>query len=446
MRLGVQYSEPGAKYPFDENAENVSAYTSADLSRLDGKIPCDLFSDVTVDCEIEGVFALESIAGGDKLVFSWSVGVGAVAETFTLTSRDFNSRGQAMFVFGGAEKAIVRIKTGIALWDVLFSLYDMYSTAFSSSNLHIVFDSRCTRISEKRLSSFVVDGQRVSGDVIFKAGYNTDLSLYDQDNAENAIELDLSAGGGEGFSPCPEPENSFAGLLPGADGGIRIEADDCYSVVPVAKNRLDVIGHCSACCSCEGDYLPVAIAANKLINRLVSTDPNNPGVYSRLKDIRAAYERYIRYEAPQQTIKFAVTSVARWSLMEKVGNAYVGFAISNFTKEQITITQMQIVAGNRVISNFNSRFFKSYGIKETSRQLQVGEVLRFDLNARVPFDIPASQVAQGFVNVRLDLENVDIPEEDEDPVTGLDVASVRSGHVYVVSTVGTTLSEFSTVR
>lgn len=262
MKTGAQYAGTGTKYPFREDDPRVSNIpANPGESGTRSEVPCNLFSEVVVDC-VNGPLELV-LTGVSTTALSFSLYSPSSAipvEEFSFGPEDFTPDGRTLHI---SENAVVQIETRFE---------NPFAFSVSGPALEVRFDPHCRRLAEQRLVAFSVGGQLVSGDVLFKAGHNAALERPAYDTSDdNLVSFDFTAGLGEGRWPCKAAALSDSGIsavLPDASGAVRFEPDDCYSVVPRSENVLQILGHCSSCCSCVGDYLPAANAAGKLINRL----------------------------------------------------------------------------------------------------------------------------------------------------------------------------------
>lgn len=291
MKLGVQFpnESEGTKYPFSEDSALVSAQP---VSCFVGSgpwnvVPCDLFDDVCVDVSGGVSVFLQSLDGmSGKALFAVSdAESGEVLASFELGNRDFDELGRAFYA---SNAAFVRVSTKYAR-----SFGNLLGKIAGTGTLsgRIDFDPRCLRVAEKRLEAFDVGGIRVSGDVVFEPGYNVSVARPDYVSSNN-VSVSAVSGAGAGRVPCDVayPESSgnpgILGVSPDKDGGVRIESDGCYSVVPFSDKDIQILHHCGQCCSCEGDYLPAANAVNHLAERL-------DAIYDELCNINRDYNAKI---------------------------------------------------------------------------------------------------------------------------------------------------------
>jgi len=404
MRIGTQYEEVGSKYPFDESDPGVSNFPSTTIEL--GKVPCDLFSDVVIDCnDTKFELLLDGVENG-QVKFKWSAGQGIEGEFF-ISGRNFNSFGRVLYV--SSVGSIVQIETHLGKsFDSVVSSFSLAPDpggwgepvpVFPATGAKIKFDRRCYRLSEKRLLSLGVNGVRVSGDILFIPGYNTSLSvpMYGTDKNPNLL-IDFSAGAGAGKAPCVSKEvyPGMKGLMPNANGDIRIETDGCYSIYPISNSELFISSSCTACCSCEGDYIPVAKALKQLILR--SVNPSSPqGVYQRLVSVHNRYNSLIgdyaimeENIAKQQLLNSSAILYRRQSPDDDLLAGYelaLSFMYTNRAGEVITVQGFQIDISDNLGHTYSRRFdtaMSKNALKiESRRRIQCGSKIYEDDLAQI---------------------------------------------------------------
>jgi len=388
MFLGIQRAEPGSKYPFDENSKYVSNFPFSDIDSLDNKIPCNFFSDVIVDCDYGFDLILSPVQSSAGIKFSWSLG--ASSGDFLLTKGSFYHTDTAMVVLSGA---VIRVRS--QLGDNLWRIVESFDNFEAFGDVGIRFDPNCFRVREKKLMSFEVGNKSVSGDVLLRSGYNAGISIYDQFGSNNSFLIDLSPGAGEGNVPCDDIASGgpLSGLHPDSDGAVRIESDDCYSIIPVSSNVLQISGNCSVCCSCEGDYLPVAIAVTNLINKINTS-------YLNLKGLIARYNAYIDSAPAGQPVEGAlkVSANAKWY----DGSVTVSVGIVNMLNSGRTMLTGLLLSFSGFTINFSNGPVSVPGVTE-SRLIQIGSTSRKQIT--VPSSglyLPAGNTMAILSNLTLD--------------------------------------------
>lgn len=431
MRLGtqVQNERLGTKYPFSDDSGFVSDVPYSTYSS-DGKIPCDLFDDVVVDSNDKvSVFVTGINCDVGSVTLSITDDSGVVSATFDLDARSFDKHGRALYV---SKSAFVRVSTKHVrnLRDVLARAKAGNDSVLSYAVGDVGFDIHCYRISERRLLAFDVHDEQVSGDVVLRTGYNMDIDLQDFTD-DNTISLSASAGAGVGRVPCDvaypdvSVDDGMSGLSPDKDGSIRIEADGCYSVVPMADNGVRLYGQCTQCCSCEGDYLPAALAVNNLIVRMNA-------IRGRLSEINDRHNQFIADTVASIgsfTAAPELAVVSRKSNGAKPGEYAVrtGFTFANMTSETCIITGLRfyVTTGGTKTTLFElsdaSTIFRPFdeaetqqrladkGILEISRTVQVGPYVHANQEAVLPsggisigpgLEFYVSSVTRGTTNTR----------------------------------------------
>lgn len=407
MLLGTHYDLPETKYPFDESSEYVSNFSYWSGIVESGKLPCDLFSEVVIDCDDESFTIKISGISDNSILFDWSTNVRGefnenpdsskqatpftLAGSFSLSLHDFNSNGRALYV---SSHAIVRFETRLSL------------TAFNevvSSNMSfhdgVGFDPRCYRVGERRLIAFLVhDNEVVSGDVVLEPGYNTTISESSEGGADpDGLLLEFSAGAGKGLAPCEskEADANVVGVIPDSRGNVQITSGDgCFSVLPLTKDHIYIYHHCDACCSCEGDYLPLAKAVLKLINRITGVYQTGP------KSLLAINDRYndllTQYKAQATQNQNMALDTAYLSLTTTVSGFKIDIALYfvNHLGKSITVNELRaefIGGGSNSTRTLDFDYHNGlysdqsrHSYTETSRTLQYDTAVLINAAAMVP--------------------------------------------------------------
>lgn len=287
MRLGTPFKNDatGSKYPFREDDALVSPFP-VDSGSGDGLVPCDLFDFVVFDPVREGFDAFISFISASGAITITETAAGKSEDdapeyaVYTLEPHVFDKMGRALHV---SKLATARFETRYP--GQLGAVVPL--SIEWGDNTRIRFDSHCFTSPAKKLLAFSLNGKEIDGDVLFKAGYNADVSIPSDGDS---VSFNFGAGQGEGVVPCDSgdkvSEAGMPGLAVGPDGAVRIETDGCYSVVPVAPGLLRIVGYCRSCCSCDGDYAPAIKAVETLLNRILLA-------YSTLQKVNEGYSGFI---------------------------------------------------------------------------------------------------------------------------------------------------------
>ena len=399
MRIGVQRPNElsATKYPFAEDSAFVSTGTASEPIQP-GLLPCDFFSDVVVDAPDGINVVISELACADgRIVFSVVGSQGDTLETFSLESRDFDDLGRAFYA---SENAFVRVQTKYAR-----SMKGLLGRISAESvSCSIGFDPHCTRRPENRLLAFDVHGDRVAGHVAFEPGYNISFDRPDYTSSNN-LSLSAIAGSGAGRVPCGESEQAdkaeavVSGIVPDENGAVRIETDGCYSVNPLSDSALQITGQCTQCCSCEGDYLPLANAVNSMTTRLDT-------VYKDLSDINERHNRLIAVTKNRLTYELKPTFIAAATrdVLSTPGRSdiRVGVTFANVTLDDVRVLGMDMTVGNSkiklfdmadasgVVSAMNMEIVETVlavrGVIEVVRTMQIGTYAKAGTDAEIPED------------------------------------------------------------
>lgn len=391
MKLGSPYgnSDRGSKYPFDEKSKFVSVVPGTPEA---GKIPCDLFRVALFDMKDDDVsVSIQSVSSGGIAFLVSRPGAGD--EHFVVSRDSLDEHGRFFF---SSRRLFARLESRYVGDDFDAVVNQISGGADFEFPEPVGFDSSCTTRSAKKLESFQVGNSIVAGDVALRGGYNVDLQLS---RDGSAIEVRCGSGLGDGLVPCtggPVESQGIVGVVPDADGAVRIETDGCYSVCPVSDNVLQILGHCVACCSCDGDYLPVAKAVDNLIQRVAGspeTEGDTGGLYGELTRLNESYSRIVEdardflsrtVAAPEISMFYAEKSVLNDNADMYEIRVTLGFA--NRYSDSIRVRSISVSAGGKMLATTSavpvihtddssiSAATADGGLAELSRSLQCDSV------------------------------------------------------------------------
>lgn len=117
---------------------------------------------------------------------------------------------------------------------------------------------RCVYTQPKHITSFEVNGAKLSGDIIFNYGKNTEYTTEYTDDLrpKSSMVLQAKPGAGLGQWPASCVQNinaiySIDGREPNEYGDMYIGADECISVSMVGNNNIIARDDCVPCCQCK---------------------------------------------------------------------------------------------------------------------------------------------------------------------------------------------------
>lgn len=327
--VGVVQPQSGLDYPFVAPSEDVR-YLIADLSVV---VDDPGLYDTTL-IPVQAPFRIKNLYGIGCFENTQPANFIAPAHEADILVCDVNGR----TVFSSVEPDTSFSKTN---WGTDYKLYSwknklgvcnllVYQTwaITDASQRHYnkylepqngLLDARAVYVLPKRILSLRVgtlpDAERIKGQVVFKNGYNTEITAGQETTANffvnTPITFSANAGSGLGrYSTCgddPEPATQPIKKINGIsieNGDFLLAATDCmyvrrptkkiggvvstddYTDNGVLVRPLDIGANCGACCDCQ-DYVDLA----RTINQYRSQYAN---IGTRVNDVKQIHEQNIQ--------------------------------------------------------------------------------------------------------------------------------------------------------
>ena len=233
-------------------------------------------------------------------------------------------------------------------WDILASDHarlllhreEAAAVNWADELVDAVFVPHTLQKSVSQVDSIVVHGDKLTGDITLRAGYNTALdpqALVTRETMRprKPVRLSFPAGAGEGRVPCDEicGDPMLASInteTPNAMGDIALDGVDCYSVdaelddggaqgTLLVPGRLNISNSCSPCCDCADYGYVYGEVLGKLLERAKLASAETMRLRAEYEKTLEEYNRVVICRM-KPTVEMQVTG-----MYGRTGSVAVGF-------------------------------------------------------------------------------------------------------------------------